>query len=123
MWMGLDVIRLGEDEPPGTGRWGGGPTLEVLMNAHYRYYAKEDPWEDDDDCRHGRPVILARMDGAPEGEAIWNGYRGRWEPFPDLWLRLIGGDWWDRIEEDRARRYFEADAFAGGPILGPTPEC
>ncbi|CAK6690134.1 hypothetical protein [Synechococcus sp. CBW1107] len=83
-----------------------------------RYYAKEDPWQEDDDCRDGRPVTLARMDDGPGSEAIWNGMVGVWQPFPDLWERLIGGDWWDRISEERARRYFDPEAFAGRDLSG-----
>jgi len=89
----------------------------------FRYYAKEDPWQDDDDGQDGRPVILARMGDGPDTEAIWNFVRGAWQPFPDLWGRLIGGDWWDRISEERARRYFDAEAFAGGEIQEPLPEA
>ncbi|MCT0199320.1 hypothetical protein KQ313_06475 [Synechococcus sp. CS-1325] len=87
----------------------------------FRYYAKEDPWQDDDDGNHGRPVTLARMGDGPDTEAIWAVVRGAWQPFPDLWGRLIGGDWWDRIHEERARRCFDAEAFAGGEILEPLP--
>jgi hypothetical protein len=90
---------------------------------NFRYYAKEDPWQDDDDGKDGRPVILARTGDGPDTEAIWTGAPGAWEPFPDLWERLIGGDWWDRISEERARRYFDAEAFAGGAIQEPLPEA
>lgn len=79
----------------------------------FRYYAKEDPWEDDDDGQYGRPVILARMGDGPGTEAIWSGVSGTWEPFPDLWGRLISSDWWDRIDEQRARGYF-GPAFPTG---------
>jgi hypothetical protein len=89
----------------------------------FRYYAREDPWQEDDEGQDGRPVILARMGEAPGTEAIWRTVRAAWEPFPDLWGRLIGDDWWDRIPEERARRYFGADAFAGGEIQAPLPEA
>jgi hypothetical protein len=89
----------------------------------FRYYAKEDPWQDDDDGNHGRPVTLARMGDGPGTEAIWTAVRGAWQPFPDLWGRLIGGDWWDRIHEERARRYFDAEAFDGGEIQEPLPDA
>ncbi|MFM7676000.1 MAG: hypothetical protein ACKO5F_10550 [Synechococcus sp.] len=89
---------------------------------NYRYFAKEDPWQVDLDGNDGLPVVLARMGDGPGSEAIWNCVRGAWEPFPDLWGRLIGGDWWDGIPEERARRYFDAEAFAGGAIQEPLPE-
>ncbi len=87
-----------------------------------RYYAKEDPWTDWDG-QNGRPVLLARLGDGPGTEAIWNGIRGAWEPFPALWERLIGGDWWEAIHEERARRHFDAEAFAGGEIQQPLPEA
>ena len=90
---------------------------------NYRYYAKEDPWQTDDDGNDGRPVILARMGDGPDTEAIWNTIRGAWQPFPDLWGRLIGGDWWDRIHEERGRRYFDPEAFNGGEIQQPLPQA
>jgi hypothetical protein len=89
----------------------------------FRYYAKEDPWQDDDDGNHGRPITLTRMGQGPGTEAIWNDVRGAWEPFPGLWGRLIGGDWWDRIHEERARRYFDTEAFDGGEIQEPLPDA
>jgi hypothetical protein len=78
---------------------------------NYRYYAKEDPWQTDDVGNDGRPVILARIGEGPDTEAIWTGSPGAWEPFPDLWERLMGGDWWEPITEERARLYFDAEAF------------
>jgi hypothetical protein len=91
------------------------------MSDLFVYYAKEDPWQDDLDGMHGLPVLLARRGDEPGSEAIWNRIRRVWEPFPDLFLRLIGGDWWDQIPEQRGRQYFDAEAFAGGPIQEPLP--
>jgi hypothetical protein len=91
------------------------------MTHSFVYYAKEDPWQDDLDGNHGLPVLLARRSGEPGSEALWCGIRGAWEPFPDLFERLMGGDWWDQIPEQRARRYFDAAAFAGGPLVDPLP--
>jgi hypothetical protein len=85
------------------------------------YHAKEDPLQDDLDGNHGLPVLLARRSGEPGSEALWNGIRGAWEPFPDLFERLMGGDWWDQIPEQRARQYFDAAAFEAGPIEDPLP--
>jgi len=98
------------------------PIPEALMSTSFVYYAKEDPWQDDLDGNHGLPVLLARRSGEPGSEARWGGIRGAWEPFPDLFERLMGGDWWDQISEQRARQYFDAAAFAGGPIEEPLPE-
>jgi hypothetical protein len=98
------------------------PIPEALMSNLFVYYAKEDPWQDDLDGNHGLPVLLARRSGEPGSEARWVGIRGDWEPFPDLFERLMGGDWWDRIPEERARQYFDAAAFAGGPIEDPLPD-
>ena len=78
------VAHWGENEPPGTAR-GVFPTPEAPMTV--RSYAKEDPWQDDDDGNHGRPVTLARMGDGPDTEAIWTAVRGAWQPFPDLWAR------------------------------------
>lgn len=98
------------------------PTQEALMNTSFVYYAKEDHRQDDLDGNHGLPVLLARRSGEPGSEARWVGIRGAWEPFPDLFERLMGGDWWDQIPEQRARQYFDAAAFDGGPIEEPLPE-
>ncbi|MEB3361212.1 MAG: hypothetical protein VKI42_03695 [Synechococcaceae cyanobacterium] len=92
------------------------------MSTNFVYYAKEDPWQDDLDGRHGLPVTLARRSNQPGSEAIWSSLRGAWEPFPDLFERLMGGDWWEQIPEERARHYFDAAAFAGGPIEDPLPK-
>ena len=46
----------------------------------------------------------------------WRGLPGCWEPFPDLFRRLIGGDWWDEISEECGRLYFPPKAFKGSPI-------
>ena len=72
-----------------------------------RSYAKEDPWQDDNDGNHGRPVTLARMGDGPDTEAIWTAVRGAWQPFPDLW----------------ARRCFDSEAFDGGEIQEPLPDA
>jgi hypothetical protein len=87
----------------------------------FKYYAKEDPWHDDDDGNHGRPVILARLCNSPGSEAKWNASRQAWEPFPDMLERLVGGDWWVRIDKKRGQRYFDAAAFSGGEIQEPVP--
>ena len=97
------------------------PIPEALMSNSFVYYAKEDPWQDDLDGNHGLPVLLARRCSEPGSEALWSGLRGAWEPFPDLFARLMGGDWWDQIPEQRARQYFDAAAFDGGPIEEPLP--
>ena len=88
---------------------------------NYRYYAKEDPWQTDDDGNDGRPVILARIGEGPDTEAIWTGSPGAWEPFPDLWERLMGGDWWEPITEERALLYFDAEAFSRGEVQKALP--
>lgn len=108
-----------EDEPPAAGR---GCSHPGGTRMNYQYFAKEDPWQVDLEGNDGLPVILARRGDAPGSEAIWNLVRGVWEPFPDLWGRLMGGDWWDGIAEERARCYFDAEAFAGGEIQQPLPE-
>ncbi len=46
----------------------------------------------------------------------WRGLPGCWEPFPDLFRRLIGSDWWDEISEERGRLYFPPKAFEGSSI-------
>ena len=77
----------------------------------------------DDDGNDGQPVILARIGDSPDTEAIWTGAPGAWEPFPDLWERLIGGDWWEPITEERARLYFDAEAFSGREVQKALPEA
>ena len=92
------------------------------MKPLFRYFAKEDPWQDDLDGNHGRPYILARLGDGPDTEARWSHQRSCWEPFPDIIERLIGGDWWLEIPEQRARLYFPAEAFVGGAIQPPQEE-
>jgi hypothetical protein len=92
------------------------------MSTSFVHYAKEDPWQDDCDGNHGLPVLLARHSGVPGSETLWGGIRGAWEPFPDLLERLmgvIGGTGSRRIVPGQ---YFDAAAFAGGPIEEPLPE-
>jgi hypothetical protein len=76
------------------------------------------PWGLPDSVAAAIAGILVGENLARSGEHEPPG-TGR-EPFPDLWERLIGGDWWERIEEERARRYFDAEAFAGGEIQQPA---
>jgi hypothetical protein len=97
------------------------PILESLMSHPFTDYAKENPWQDDLDGNHGLPVLLARRSGEPGSEALWRGIRCAWEPFPDLFERLPGGDWWEQITEQRARRHVDPAAFAGGAIEPPLP--
>jgi hypothetical protein len=91
------------------------------MCTSFVYFTKEDPWQDDLDGNHGLPLLLARRSGEPDSEALWGGICGAWEPLPDLFERLMGGDWWDQIPEHHARQYFDAAAFVGGPINNPLP--
>ena len=86
------------------------------MSHPFRYFAKEDPWQDDLDGNHGLPIVLARIGEGPGSEARWSTMRGCWEPFPDLFRRLVGGDWWYEISEERGRLYFPPAAFEGSPI-------
>lgn len=46
----------------------------------------------------------------------WRGLPGRWEPFPDLFRRLIGGDWWYEISEERGG---QAPAEPTGEVIEP----
>ncbi len=62
MTMNGREAHSGENEPPGAAR-GVFPTPGAPMT--FRYYAKEDPWQDDEDGNHGRPVTLARMGDWP----------------------------------------------------------
>ena len=90
---------------------------------NYRYYAKEDPWQTDHVGNDGPPVIHARIGEGPDTEAIWTGSPGTWELFSDLWERLMGGDWWEPITEERARLYFDAEAFLRVEVQKALPKA
>ena len=51
----------------------------------------------------------------------WRGLPGCWEPFPDLFRRLIGDDWWDEISEERGRLYSPPAAFEGRGSIASKP--
>lgn len=54
---------------------------------------------------------MHRLDDGPARQEILNNMYGVWQSFPDTRKWQIGGDCWDRIQEEYARCNCEADTF------------